>query len=406
MREQRPTMPRLLLLLLCAAVTAASHTSLRRSLEAFVEAELPRLQRRGVLGHPERAAREMERMLGAPGRLELSRASRHYYGYNNSHSFILLRPDYTAGMNVNQRKAVWIESGFEGNLRIMSHVLLLFLKYKFQHCYEHCDYDYYIVYNINKDGHLYAGTTDPTWHKTRERVPGTHHPECVGVDLLSNFHTRGWAHGDTDECSQTYRGPYPMSSDELDYQRIKKYTNKENILFSLSVSRVGSVITVPYAFKKKKHSTAMTEGYLNAFVESTAKYDSPHTSGVYSRVHGIDTGHAVDYNLKYGHSFNWAPPVSSTDTDNEYNHSPSQITSFFLLFSHGVMDMITYYESTIKQPTSTTSTATSTATTEPASATEELIPTVEPKLTTEELVYLFVLYFLHLLLWLVCTILI
>lgn len=230
-------------------------------------------------------------------------------------------------------------AGFEANHRSAVVVVLLFLKYKIKRCTEHCNYDYHVVFNINKEGHYYARThTD--WIKTRETL--TESTSCVGVDLLSNFHTSGWSSGSSDPCNEHYRGSAPMSSDEISYTKYKDKT-AERIIMSLTITKTGSVISIPQTCSPNQTISPFLQTYMDKFAENSERFGYKTETGSYHDKHGTSTGHPVDYNTKYGLSFNWAMPASSVSTD-PYQTDDSQLEPFMSVFSQGVFNMITHYE--------------------------------------------------------------
>lgn len=70
-----------------------------------------------------------------------------------------------------------------------------------------------IIPMANPDGFVYSWKTDRLWRKTR--TPSAAPSSCVGVDMNRNFEVNFEGHGSTTTpCSETYRGPNPVSEKE------------------------------------------------------------------------------------------------------------------------------------------------------------------------------------------------
>jgi len=202
------------------------------------------------------------------------------------------------------RPAFWIETGFEANNFIAVSVALNFIDYLVNSCTRYCLYDYYILPLINEEGYCYAKTTNSSWVKTREDIGC----ECRGVNLLENFEHGDWTAGDSNTCSDMYRGACEMSSPSTAYQVAKAAVN--HIKFTLTLTKNGNKLSYPPAHTttNKNDAGLMTrylEEYRNAAASSTSA--AAYTVGSYAANHGVNHGHPLDFNDKeYGHSFNIA----------------------------------------------------------------------------------------------------
>jgi len=255
---------------------------------------------------------------------------------NRDLQMILVKPYYTAHArnpkHVPNRPAIFVEAGFEGNLLPTFNAMILLMEYLASgKCTVHCKYDYYFMPLANPDGYKF----NSTWTKTREPLQNT---SCVGVDLLNNFADGDFSAGDSNPCSDRYRGPSAMSAKETAYQTAIK-AGVKNIALSITLTRTGSKVTRPYAYTSNAlASAARDDKYLEAFKNSSNSY----STGVYSAVHGKDYGHPMDYNYaKYKHSFNVAVQ-NGTKSGNPYDHDSSQVQDIFTKFLSGFMGMITY----------------------------------------------------------------
>jgi len=257
---------------------------------------------------------------------------------NNTLHVLLVRPYMKKNVRnpkpVPNRPAIWIEAGFEANNRPAVSVAINLVDYLLNYCDMHCKYDYYIVPLANPDGYAYAATNN-TWQKTRESFNGT---DCKGVNLLNNFWYGKFADGDNNTCSMKYRGPSIMSAVETRYQLLVKNAVK-NIALSVTLTKVGSKVTMPYAHRTDDMSDfGNNKGYVEAFANAAEGY----STGSYAQVHGKDYGHPLDYNyFKFKHSFNVALEKGNIDTD-PYNHNDTQLAPIFTNFVQGLMGMITY----------------------------------------------------------------
>jgi len=233
--------------------------------------------------------------------------------------------------------AIWLEAGFEAanvagvQLVLEVHEFLLTACGTKPHL-PFCSYDYYILPEANPDGLLHA-KDDLDWMKTMEPTSGA----CVGVNLLNNFEHGRFADGDGNECSEKYRGPHAMSSVETTYQtKIKELTNA-NIVLSVTISKLGSVITAPHAHTlHHRFDEQRSTEYMDVFTRASGAY----TSGFYSEVHGMDYGHPLDYNaFKFGNSFNVAIEEGTINEDNHYEHAKNRTTAIFVDFAKGFFSL-------------------------------------------------------------------
>ncbi|XP_041469206.1 carboxypeptidase B-like [Lytechinus variegatus] len=73
-------------------------------------------------------------------------------------------------------------------------------------------FDWYIVPVLNPDGYLYTWTNDRMWRKNRRKPDGN---VCTGIDLNRNYGYEWGGRGSSAaSCSETYRGPGPLSEPE------------------------------------------------------------------------------------------------------------------------------------------------------------------------------------------------
>jgi len=238
-----------------------------------------------------------------------------------------------------ETQAIWLEAGFEGANLAGVQVVLEVYDYLKKMCPDeklpHCSYDYYILPEANPDGCLYAKTS-PSWTKTREKTTGS----CSGVNLLNNFKHGRFDLGTDDECSEKYRGLRPMSSIEASYQTKIKEQIKAHIALSVTVSKLGSVITAPFAHTSgKRFNERQSIEHMKVFTEATETY----TSGFYSEVHGMDYGHPMDYSaFKYGNSYNVAIEKGTLSDENYYMHEENRTIPIFLEFAQGFFKLTTH----------------------------------------------------------------
>jgi len=245
---------------------------------------------------------------------------------------ILLRPYIGRARNAKQRKkrhAVWIETGFEGKLKIGPTLANLLIDYKSKYCVIHCNYDYYIVPLANPDGYGKVNSS-----MNQEHINGT---ACKGVSLLHNFAYGNFSAANNDPCSDQYRGPFPMSAVETHYQTLIKPACKD-IALSVTLTRMGSVVSVPFAHKLEIGSEY--KDYLKIFKIWAGDH---YKSGVYSQMHHIDYGHPLDYNehQHYGYSFNVAVE-KGLDSLDPYTHNSTEVKNAFDNMMKGVFSMLTY----------------------------------------------------------------
>jgi len=204
------------------------------------------------------------------------------------------------------RPVIWIEAGLEANNFISASVALNFIDYLINDCKKYCLYDYVVLPFINEKGYAYAKSTDSSWVKTREDVGSG----CKGVNLLENFKHGNWASGNSDPCSNLYRGASEMSSTFTAYQ-VTKLATKKFIKLSLTLTKSGNKLSYPYA-----HSTTTVIPETAAYTEYLQKYKAAaatslsgaaYTIGSYAANHGLNHGHPLDYNYEeYKNSFNIA----------------------------------------------------------------------------------------------------
>ncbi|XP_030849705.1 carboxypeptidase A2 [Strongylocentrotus purpuratus] len=73
-------------------------------------------------------------------------------------------------------------------------------------------FDWYIVPVLNPDGYSYTWTNDRMWRKNRRTADGN---VCTGIDLNRNYaYEWGGDEASPVSCSETYRGPRPLSEPE------------------------------------------------------------------------------------------------------------------------------------------------------------------------------------------------
>jgi len=170
--------------------------------------------------------------------------------------------------------------------------------------------------------------------KTREQVSDS----CSGVDLLSNFDHGDFTAGSNEPCSDKYRGPYPMSAVETSYQNVKNAL-KRNIVLSVTLSKLGKVITAPYAHTSAaRFDEQRSQRYMEAFKTGTK---NTFKTGFYAEVHGEDSGHPMDHNAEvYGNSFNVA--LERGNLENPYEHKNTDVAHMFEEFAGGFFNLANY----------------------------------------------------------------
>ena len=181
-----------------------------------------------------------------------------------------------------------------------------FVDYLIHGCKKYCNYEYYVMPDINGAGVEHARKTDHSWVKTYRNSGGS----CQGVNLLENYSHGDWNAGDTDTCSDMYKGPSEMSEPELLYVNAKAST-KKNLKFSVTLTKSGNKLSYPYA-----HSTTKTIPeavayalYLQEYKKAAAASETAavYKVGSYANNHGVNHGHPLDYNYhEFGTSFNIA----------------------------------------------------------------------------------------------------
>ena len=181
---------------------------------------------------------------------------------------------------------------------------LNFMDYLVNSCTKYCLYDYYLLPLINEEGYTYAKTTNSSWVKTREDVGSG----CKGVNLLENFDHGDFPAGDSNACSDMYRGASVMSSPSTAYKTEISAIN--HIKFSLTLTKNGNKLSYPLAHTTTNIPEAAVyalylDEYRNAAASSTSA--ASYTVGSYATNHGVNHGHPLDFNYRqYGYSFNVA----------------------------------------------------------------------------------------------------
>jgi len=246
------------------------------------------------------------------------------------------------------RPAIWLEAGFEGANLVGVQIALAVMTYLEKYCPDeelrHCDNDYYIVPDVNIDGlfeadSLFDAGAQETWNKTKEQFSVSAEEECTGVYLLNNFAHGAFEEGSQNECSKDYRGPYPMSAKETAYQRAVK--SQTSPVLSVTISKLGSKITAPYAHTKMAHpDKERYQALMNVFTSRTSHF----TSGFYADEHGEDFGHPLDYNdHEYnGNSFNVAIEEGDVNPNNRYEHSNESVKRMIKDFAEGFFHLVDY----------------------------------------------------------------
>ncbi|XP_018335354.1 carboxypeptidase B-like [Agrilus planipennis] len=107
--------------------------------------------------------------------------------------------------------------------------------------------NWYILPNINPDGYEYSHTSDRLWRKTRSK---TREIKCAGVDGNRNFSFLwGLVGASSDECSETYKGPFPFSEVELQAFRNFSKPLSRRIKLYLSLHSYGNYIIYPFGHR-------------------------------------------------------------------------------------------------------------------------------------------------------------
>lgn len=231
---------------------------------------------------------------------------------SNGQKIVMIRPYWIKNVKnakqIADRPAIWIEAGFEGNHQTSTAVALHLIDQKLCQCTKYCKYDYYVMPVANPLGKAYADTTDAAWVKTREDVGSG----CFGTNLLQNFALAKWSSGNTDACSNLYRGTAENSAAEAKYQLVK-IPLKSNAKLTFTITEEGSILSYGTAYSTSTKFDTI-KPYLDAFQTATTGY----TVNQYAAAHSsaLAYGHPMDFNQAlYGHSFNFAPKSKRTKAD-------------------------------------------------------------------------------------------
>jgi len=202
------------------------------------------------------------------------------------------------------RPAIWLEAGFERANKAGTKVAFGVLSYLNQSCpndsLEICNNDYYILSNVDSDG------SDKVENLARE--------------------------GTIEPLSKTTESKTP-------YQQF--VDSQPSPVLSITLSKLGSKITAPYAPTKLEHSDK--ERYQTLMDVFTARATS-YTSGFHADVHGRAHGDSMDYNdRKYnGNRFNVALQEGTVDPDNKYVDSNEEFGRMFEEFGDGFFHLVDY----------------------------------------------------------------
>jgi len=107
-------------------------------------------------------------------------------------------------------------------------------------------FDFYIVPVFNVDGYIYTHTTDRLWRKNRQPVSGS---SCFGTDLNRNYEYMWGGEGSSpNPCSETYRGPFSVSSPEV--TAITGYVSSisTGVAFFLDIHSYAAMFMSPWSY--------------------------------------------------------------------------------------------------------------------------------------------------------------
>jgi len=105
-------------------------------------------------------------------------------------------------------------------------------------------YDFYFLPVFNPDGYVFAWEEDRMWRKNRQPPVET---DCWGVDLNRNHDFEFIGLGSsTDECSPTYRGPFPSSEPEIQVVEAELARVAPSLRMLLSIHTAAQAWLIPY----------------------------------------------------------------------------------------------------------------------------------------------------------------
>lgn len=107
-------------------------------------------------------------------------------------------------------------------------------------------YDWHITPVSNPDGYEYTWTTDRLWRKNRKP---TNTSVCIGVDSNRNFDANfGGIGSSTDECSETFSGPFAFSEAESQAMRDVLLGLKDRLKAVVSIHSNAQLWISPFGY--------------------------------------------------------------------------------------------------------------------------------------------------------------
>ncbi|XP_077978797.1 carboxypeptidase B-like [Glandiceps talaboti] len=151
----------------------------------------------------------------------------------------------------------------------------------------------YILPVMNPDGYAYSWDVNRLWRKTRSTNSGS---SCIGTDCNRNFDFQ-WLGGNTNPCSEEYRGDSPLSEPEI--QAMTDYIRgvPEKFILYFEVFSYGQFYLTPWGY-----SAMTTPDYIEQ------QDCAGQTASASQAVHGyqflagdvVNSGGGMGYDWAYG----------------------------------------------------------------------------------------------------------
>ncbi|KAF7239926.1 Carboxypeptidase B2 [Varanus komodoensis] len=214
------------------------------------------------------------------------------------------------------KNAIWIDCGIHAREWISPAFCLWFIGHVAQSLQRSRDpymlrilqnVDFYVMPIMNVDGYEYTWTSNRMWRKSRSRHGNN---KCIGTDLNRNFDA-GWCGpgASTNDCEETYCGPYPESEPEVKAVVNFLKRHKDHIKAYITMHSYSQMVLFPYSYTKNKTKDHDELQILANNIANTIKvtYQNRYRAGtgahtIYLAPGGSDDW-AYDLGIKYSFTF-------------------------------------------------------------------------------------------------------